>query len=225
MFVSRKQKQIEQYFRCLSTICIDSYFLVHYFTKYEFTFIRDRILGKRFLKRQLREFDCNDSAQLKEKIEWLLEEGTRQEFHTIHNQLTPLSEAGQKLSLTSQSSNEKIYIVNYSLHMLPDAGIAAFDYAQCIYLSRIGNRLGYLSKKEAEHYMIQAAKLAQKSYSDWKEYFLAYHIGCHFNKSDIKFTNVDKYNFTYPQSMFRVRDSYLNTIAWENDLLTDLNEG
>ena len=41
-----------------------------------------------------------------------------------------------------------MYVVNYSLHMLPDAGIAAFDYAWCICLSRIGKRLGYLSKKK-----------------------------------------------------------------------------
>lgn len=91
-----------------------------------------------------------------------------------------------------------MYVVNYSLHMLPDAGIAAFDYAWCICLSRIGKRLGYLSKKEAEYYMIQAAKLAQNSYSDWHEYFLAFHIGSHFNKLDIEFISKDKYNiFTH----------------------------
>lgn len=46
--------------------------------------------------------------------------------------------------------------------------------------------------------MIQAAKLAQNSYSDWHEYFLAFHIGSHFNKLDIEFISKDKYNiFTH----------------------------
>lgn len=47
MFVSRKKKQVKQYLRSMSTICMGTYFLIHYFTKYEFTFIRDRILGKK----------------------------------------------------------------------------------------------------------------------------------------------------------------------------------
>ena len=72
----------------MSTICMGTYFLIHYFTKYEFTFIRDRILGKKFLKKQLQRFDCNEPAQLKEMIEWLLTEGSRQEFQTMYNQLT-----------------------------------------------------------------------------------------------------------------------------------------
>ncbi|HDR3649012.1 DUF1266 domain-containing protein [Bacillus sp. SM-B1] len=225
MFVSRKKKQVEQYFRCMSTICMDTYLLIHYFTKYEFTFIRDRILGKKFLKEQLRRFDCTEPEQLKEMIEWLLKEGSRQEFQTMYNQLTPLSEAKRKLLLSGQANDEKMYVVNYSLHMLPDAGIAAFDYAWCICLSRIGKRLGYLSKKEAEHYMIQAAKLAQNSYSDWNEYFLAFHIGSHFNKLDIEFKNKNKYNLMYTLDMFRVKDSYVHTIAWKNDLLTDMKKG
>ncbi|HGA0512901.1 TPA: DUF1266 domain-containing protein [Bacillus pacificus] len=225
MFVSRKKKQVRQYLRSMSTICMGTYFLIHYFTKYEFTFIRDRILGKKFLKKQLQRFDCNEPAQLKEMIEWLLTEGSRQEFQTMYNQLTPLSEAQRKLLLPRQSNDEKMYVVNYSLHMLPDAGIAAFDYAWCICLSRIGKRLGYLSKKEAEHYMIQAAKLAQNSYSDWHEYFLAFHIGSHFNKLDIEFISKDKYNIFYTLGMFRVKDSYVHTIAWKNDLLTDMREG
>lgn len=63
---------------------------------------------------------------------------SRQEFQTMYNQLTPLSEAQRKLLLQDNQTMKKMYVVNYSLHMLPDAGIAAFDYAWCICLSRIG---------------------------------------------------------------------------------------
>lgn len=223
MLVLGKRKQIDQYLRCLSTVCLDTHFLMNYYTEYEFTFIRDRILGKKHLKKALRKCGCQEPAALKERIEWFLEEGSRYEFNSMRNQLSPLSEARRKQLPKDQPDYEKLYVANHGLHMLPDSGIAAFDYAWCICLSRIGRRLGYLSKKEANHYMVQAAKLAQNSYSDWNEYFLAFHIGSHFNKLDIEFINQDKYNLNYTLRMFRSKDSYVNTIAWENELLTDLN--
>lgn len=59
------------------------------------------------MKAQLRRFDCTEPEQLKEMIEWLLTEGSRQEFQTMYNQLTPLSEAQRKLLLPRQSNDEK----------------------------------------------------------------------------------------------------------------------
>lgn len=64
-------------------------------------------MGKKFLKKQLQRFDCNEPAQLKEMIEWLLTEISRQEFQTMYNQLTPLSEAQRKLLLQDNQTMKK----------------------------------------------------------------------------------------------------------------------
>lgn len=217
----KKKKQTELYFRYLSSIGTESSLLFRYFIKYEFTFIRDRIIGKSYLKKALQKWDIINPKELKNKINWFLEVGMRKEFNQLRYQLTPLSEkARRKLieDLEGKPEYAKLYVVNYSLHILNDSNIAAFDYAWCIYLCRIGKRLGYLSKNEAENYMVQAALLSQQAYSNWQEYFNACHIGNHFINEDANFTNSDKY-FHLAITEFFTQGSPLLEIDWNNDLM------
>ncbi|MGG0731701.1 DUF1266 domain-containing protein [Bacillus paramycoides] len=223
LYKRKREKQLELYFRCLSSVCLNCFYLTNYFTRYEFTLIRDRFIGKRFLKNVLWTWKIENSTELKEKIIWFLEEGTRQEFNRIRHQLTPLSDAARKQLSKDHPDYEKLYIANYGLHILTDSGIVAFDYAWCICLCRVGRRLGYLSKQEAKDFMIQAAQLSQHSYSDWHEYFNAFRIGSHFNTNDIEFINKDKYNINYVSNLFDYKKTLLSVVPWENNLLKDLS--
>lgn len=227
---NRKQKKsLHTYFRCLSSACIESNTLPFYFTNHEFTMIRDRWLGKRFFKKVLYKCGNIENAQdLKQQINWFLNEGVHQEFEEYRNRLSVLSETARTHYIESSKEDPdygKLYQANSGLHTLPPAGVLAHDLAWSIYLCRIGRRLGYLTKEEAWDLMIHAAKLAQQSYSGWSDYLNAFLIGRQFYASDINFSSSRSSNtVSYITSLLYSRKSPLLKLEWNHKLFEEMDE-
>lgn len=224
LIVNNKQRQ-ELYFRCLSAGCIDSSFLEHYLTIYRFTFIRDRLIGKRFLTNVLKKWEITSPQELKQKVNELLDVGLRQEFDHFLYQLNPLSEEARDLYIQSLSKDDadypKLFLANRGVHTLTETGVAAVDWAWAIYLCRVGRRLGYLTKDEANELMSKAAQLSQESYSTWDEYFIAFHLGSYFKAGDSNHNHYAKYGLSAIFGLLGGGRSPLLKIKWKNDLVHD----
>lgn len=176
-------------------------------------------MGRKFLKKELKKWDIEDAADLRNTINWLITQGRREEFDQLRNELTPLSEKTRNKYIKDHPNYGKLYLANYGLKILPHSGIAAYDTAWSIYLCRVGKALGLLSKHEASEFMFKAAKLAQQSYDDWNEFFNAFHLGSYFGSIDLEVSSNNKYNFLLSLSLISHKKSPLNKIPWKNDFL------
>lgn len=222
--IYRKSKKKKQalYLRCLSAPCIESHFLDHYFTAFDFTYIRDRLIGKKFLYKVLEKWEISSPAELKEKIHWLIDVGTREEFNHYLYQLMPLTEEARTQfieSIKDDSNYPKFLLANRGIYTLTEAGVAAADWGWSIYLCRIGRRLGYLSKTEAKELMLKSAQLSQHAYLNWNEYFTAFHLGSYFNANDSDHNNYGKYGLSIMFVLLALGKSPLLQFDWKNDEL------
>ncbi len=220
----KKRKQQELFFRCLSSFCNLTWFN-QYFTVYEFTFVGDRLLRKKSLKKILSKWNVSNQDELEKQIRWFLEVGLRQEFNQVRNQLTPLTEKARTQYIQSLDKDHpdypKLFLTNRGLHTLTEAGIAAFDWAWSIYLCRVGRRLGYLSNNQVREWMIQAAKCSQRDYLDWNEFMTAFHLGYYFKEEDTEHNNQGKYGLSEMFNTLVDKKSPFLKIEWENDLFDE----
>ncbi|PAE88593.1 DUF1266 domain-containing protein [Shouchella clausii] len=223
MFKKTKKRRQALYFRCLSAACIESDFLNHYFTVYDFTYVRDRLIGKKFLQKVLEKWEVSSAAELKQRIQWLMDVGTRREFDYYLDQLTPLSEEARTRFVQSLTKDDpdypKFFIANRGIHTLTEAGVAAVDWAWSIYLCRVGRRLGWLSKTEANEIMLKAAQQSQQAYLNWNEYFTAFHLGSYFNADDIEHDQYAKHGLSIIFTLLIQGNSPLLKLDWKNEEL------
>lgn len=176
----KAKKQLKSYYRCISSLCVGNDFHATYLLEYEFSFINNTIMGRKFLKKELKKWDIENATDLKNTIDWLITEGRREEYNQLRNELTPLSEKTRKQYIEGHPNYVKLYLANFGLKFLPHSGIAAYDAAWSIYLCRVGKALGLLSRREASEFMLRAAKLLQQSYESWNDFFNAFHLGSYF---------------------------------------------
>lgn len=128
-----------------------------------------------------RDWGIDSKSKLLSTLEWLLTDGHGVDFLKDRYLISTLSEVAQndyienlykKSSEYVQSQLVKIY--NKSL---PQAGVLAWDYGRYVFLCRCAAATNLISEEEAWELMLKVAKLAQKAYSSWREYGLAYIAG------------------------------------------------
>lgn len=216
----RREKKIIHNIRFLSGPCVNDMIMNEYFYCHDFSLIRDRYIGKRFLKKGLKKWSVESPTELKSKIEWLLEEGVRQEFDVLRHELSPLMKQARQQFLKylpeEHPNYARYHLVEKGLYTLPKSGIMAFDMTWAIYLSRVGKGLGYLTKVEAQQYMLRALHLSQDNYIDKAEYMHAYNLGAYFFESDIEYNKFAKYGLSFINSSVFFNDY---EEKWDRSLL------
>ncbi|WP_203364350.1 DUF1266 domain-containing protein [Bacillus sp. REN10] len=223
----KHQKQLELYLQLLSLPFGINPLMTYYFVDYKFTHIRDRLIGNRQIMKTMKVHqNINDATELKNTIHWLLDTNNHQQFNQIRYQLSALSETARNQYIQSWhkegSKYAELFIANQGLHAIPVSGISAFYWGSVIYLCRVGRRVGYLTKKEAQDYIIKTVQLLQQSYSGWNEYMNALILGNYFYNSDAEF-KYDQYNFPYIAMFFAHPKTPLSKIKWDHDLLKRLD--
>lgn len=216
----RHEKKFAQDMRLLSGPCVNDMILNTYLYRNEFSPIRDRYIGKRFLNKALKKWAIHSPMELKNKIEWLLTEGVRDEFDQLRHELRPLTRQGKKQFLKHLPEDSinyaRYHLVERGFYSLPKSGIMAFDLTWAIYLSRVGKRLGYITKIEARQYMMRALQLAQDNYVDKAAYMYAYNLGAYFYESDTAYNQFAKYGLDFISQSFGFKD---HEGEWDRSLL------
>lgn len=128
-----------------------------------------------------RDWGISNKTELLRSLNWLLKDGHGVDFLKKRHFLSTLSETAQNTYLNGLNKDSSKYI-QYNLiknydRSTPQAGVLAWDYGRYVFLCRDGVYLNYISDEEAWSLMLKVAKLAQKAYSSWREYGLAYIAG------------------------------------------------
>lgn len=103
------------------------------------------------------------------------------EFLEQSNFLSVLSEDVQKTYIEQIPSETRKHI-DYTLvktynHSISSKNLLSWDCGRYVNLCRKGTVVNYISEKEAWDFMKRFALKAQKTYSSWREYGLAYAVG------------------------------------------------
>ncbi|GAE06675.1 DUF1266 domain-containing protein [Paenibacillus sp. JCM 10914] len=194
-YTRKETKQLELYFRCLSGVCLRS-MLAHYYIPYEFH-TSERWLRNHAMKQALQFWSISGDASLREKIEFLLEDGYRQSYRDLHARLAPLSFAARERYVKGAEDDpdyNKLVIIQRHMTLLPSADITAIGGGWAIMLSRLGRVYRTLSKEEAWNINLRAARLLQQHYSSWEAYFSAFAIGMYYITDDVKMRMPVKYS-------------------------------
>jgi hypothetical protein len=177
--LTRKERKIlEQYCYALTALC--------YTGKYSYyTSVNQKyLINKRNARLIQKEWNIEDAESMKRQLNWLLDEGRRLEFSQMKNVLKSIPESERSRYIEELPMEDetrfKLSFTHYYLNRLPEENISAIDYSFCIFLSRHGKRLGFLTHEECWTFMMKAARLAQESYSNWMEYITAHTIGIQF---------------------------------------------
>lgn len=162
-------------------------------------------------------WSIEDTATLKERLEWLLKEGHSSSFMEIRSFLSTLSEAGQAAYIEALPKNTTQHIeyeiVRAYNNRIPYAGIAAWDFGRYSYLCQAGMLVGYLSEGEGWDLMKKVAILAQKCYSSWVDYGLAYFIGRLFWLEELNSDHTNRH-YTMIQSLLINPHSLWRRLDW-----------
>lgn len=183
---SRKQrKQLETYFRFLSAICAEgtlgAYYLIYDFHRGE------RFWRNHHMKSVLRRWEITDAASLKQTLEWLLEDGHREDYLEVHERLFALPRASRSPYVETAADDPdyvNLAVVHKMMNQLPSGNIAGFGGGWVIHLCRIGQAYGYLTREEAWAFKIKAAELLHQAYDSWDEYLIGFAAGSHFRAGD-----------------------------------------
>ncbi|EPY14468.1 MULTISPECIES: DUF1266 domain-containing protein [Paenibacillus] len=182
---NQQRKQLELYFRCLSSVCTDSLIVYHYIP-FGFPFT-DRILRRGSMKKAFAAWGVIDKESLLSRVQWLLEDGLREEYKKLHTSLASRNEVSRKRYVESSvdhPDHAKVVIVNAFLHQLPSGEIAAFGGAWAIFMCNMGLTYGYLTKDEAWGLKLKAARHLQQCYNSWEDYLTAFVAGNSYSDSD-----------------------------------------
>lgn len=255
-----QKKQKELYLRCLSSVCIPSSLLKYYYVHYEYNRVDRLLYRKslkntmkkweiknagdfertlRFLleegtrqeyDRVYRELTSRPFVARKNFLEYIESSVSVEE-----DENNILLAGGFKFHiykelLSTDPHYARLYITNYGLHILPNKGIVAFDIAWSIYLCRVGQVLGYITKEWAMKFMEKAVQLATENYSNWHDYFQGYIIGCFFNRSIETYQALLTEKHTvhtgnYMFEMFKRNSSPLYKLPWRNGLFNKPQQG
>ncbi|MEK6994046.1 DUF1266 domain-containing protein [Paenibacillus sp. FSL K6-1566] len=220
-FSRKHKKRIELYLRCLSSVCIDS-MLGYYYIPYEFH-SSERWLRKGVMKKALADWKITDAASLKERIDFLLNDGHCQEYLDIHNRLSALTLKARERYLEDAKDDpdyKKMIVVGKWMGMLPSADIAALGGGWAILLSRIGRIYRFLSEEEAWEIKQKAAALLQQHYRSWDEYLTAFAAGTHFIKEDIAM-KYSHHVISRASNILGGSKLAYNKVPWDLSLLPD----
>ena len=183
---SRKQrKQLEKYFRFLSAVCVagtlGSYYMFYDFHKGE------RFWRNNHMKQVFAYWEITGADSLKQTIEWLLEDGHREDYMEIHERLFALPRASRNAYVETAADDPdyiNLAVVRNMMDQLPSGNITGFSGGWVIHLSRIGQAYGYLTREEAWGLKIKAAELLHQAYDGWDEYLIGFAAGSHFRDGD-----------------------------------------
>ncbi|EPY09079.1 hypothetical protein PAALTS15_01597 [Paenibacillus alvei TS-15] len=181
----QQRKQLELYFRCLSSVCTDSVMGYHYIP-FGFPFT-DRFLRRSSMKKAFSAWSVTNKESLLSRIHWLLEDGLREEYKKLHMSLAARNEVSRKRYVESSvdhPDHAKVVIVNAFLNQFPSGEIAAFGGAWAIYMCNMGIAYGYLTKEEAWGMKLKAAHHLQNCYKSWEDYLAAFAAGNSYFASD-----------------------------------------
>ena len=216
----KRRKQLEHYFRSLSSIGITGmlgdYYMLYDFRKHE-RYVRNFVM-----KSNLKSANIYDGESLKERVSWLLEDGYREEYKALHNQLFFLSDEAKKQAVEASKDEEnygKLMIVYKTMRELPSAEIGALGGGMAILLCRMGEAYGYVTKEESWELMLKAAAHLQRLYDSWAEYCIAFAAGSHFAKNDYEFKHFGDIRNRTRHLMESARNT--KKAAWHQDLTPD----
>jgi hypothetical protein len=206
----KENKAVTDYLYGLTTVCYPTYYAA----------VNQRFTNsKRYMKGMLKERTIDNTNHLKIILDWLIYEGRREDFILCRNELLMIPENEREDYIQSMNIEKKVKmaLTNRYYRRLPAENIGAFDFAHCILFSRFGMKLGYLTKEEARNYMMEAAHLAQNSYSSWMEYLSAYFIGLQFNnqEDEDKFSSHMKYRKDFISKLIASEYSPLHKVKWD----------
>ncbi|WP_282937597.1 DUF1266 domain-containing protein [Paenibacillus sp. RC67] len=131
-----------------------------------------------------RDWGIQGQNDLLRRLESLMENGHRAEFHQIKSFLSTLSEADQHRYIQSLSKTSEKYrqyqIVKAYMDRLPTAGIAAWDWGRYVHLCKVGIFVEYLTEEKALRLVKPVAVKAQQQYDGWQQFGIAFLAGRQF---------------------------------------------
>lgn len=168
-----------------------------------------------------RDWGISNKADLLRSLNWLLKDGHGVDFLDKKHFLSTLSEASQdsylnRLDKNSSKGIQYHLVKNYN-RSTPQAGVLAWDYGRYIFLCRDGALLNYISEQEAWKLMLKAAKLAQKAYSSWREFGLAYIAGRQTWLSNISEESTEE-QVSKIKNLIIDKESPWNRLDWNTEL-------
>lgn len=174
------------------------------------------------MKRELNNHEVTDSESLKNKLDELLKIDSVEYFTQVKNTLLTIPEDKRKnyienIEVEDEFEVEQLKRTSYYIDRFSFNSTKALDCSMTIVLSICGNKVGYLTKREAWDYKLMAAKLAQQCYTSWEEYVLAFYAGYYFNcesEDDYKdFVEDSIFKYSIP-CLFTFKHSPINKIDW-----------
>ncbi|MMZ61115.1 hypothetical protein D1872_232470 [compost metagenome] len=159
-----------------------------------------------------------DSSSYKNKLNWLLYKGHREEFTTLAQELSAMSGIARQQYINSLSEQDqqknKVICVHQFMNVLTPAGITAFDYAQLIALYKIGSRLRLIGWRKAQSSSLEAAQIVQSKYRSWHEYYSACIAGAYFESPP---TDISLLQLRYAQKLL-IATRIHPPIQWDRKL-------
>lgn len=168
-----------------------------------------------------RDWGIASKSKLLSTLNWLLTDGHGVDFIKDRNFISTLSEAAQNAYIENLEKNSSDYVQhklvkNYD-KCLSQAGVLAWDYGRYVSLCRWAAAIDLISTEEAWEFMLKAAKLAQKSYSSWREYGLAYIAGRQTWLANISSESAEE-QLEKIKSLIMDKNSPWNTLEWNVNL-------
>ncbi|WP_058308069.1 DUF1266 domain-containing protein [Gracilibacillus massiliensis] len=163
---------------------------------------------------------CNihNKADLDRELQWLYEEGERQEFNQLWHQLSLISYSKREVMLANMSDRNVDYLRQKMMHEkiyhIPTGGIMAIDIVNYLLLAVAGFRVKYLTEDQLHPYLIKGVSLLQQRYYSWQDFINGYALGQQFKAVNIEPTYVKK-NKKYLVAFLLAKQSPMNRIDWD----------
>lgn len=137
------------------------------------------------------------------------------------NFLSALSENSQDIylsELNKESEKYKDYCIVKNYNFSIGSGmLRSWDYGRYVFLCRSGAFLNYISEKETWELIKRVAKKAQKYYSSWKEYGMAYLVGKQYWQDLLTKDYADE-QIELVKNLITKEDSPWNMLDWNTPL-------
>lgn len=179
-FDRKKIKQLDVYEDVLSSIVFVNEAASYYQQNPSLASKRVNELEKELVKWQI-----TDEKNLHERLDWLLNKGTRQRFEKIYTRLACMDEGQRERYLASYPSGSEeqreLEMVYYYLHRVPRSGIMAYDLTWVAYLIKSAYALKKLTNGERLTYLDRTVNIMNDY--DWnrRDYINSFIIGLTFN--------------------------------------------
>lgn len=139
-------------------------------------------------QKKLKHIEVTDSQTAHFRLEWLLTKGNRWEFngfkgvflfHTEDESHDPLS-ANEDERLKAKLAAVKKYMYRLNQHSL-----GAFDISSVLWVTMHAQKIGFITKEEAQAYELRAVTLAQSMYTNWSDYLISCTAGAEYLQKSI----------------------------------------